>query len=93
MKTIVVTIKIDGLDQTGCDWDDEDEVHSFLHHLRRDILEACVQSTEIDRTSIKIDAVVANKVERFVCNTCGEMKSTKEGQECYPCSHPIDGEY
>lgn len=93
MKVINIQIRINDLTTTGVDWDDEDEVHMFIHHLRKDLKRVCVEDRSIDKESVVVNANVSNKIEYFVCNTCGYEKSTKEGEECYSCSHLIDGEY
>lgn len=60
MKFISIQIRINDLNQTGVDWDDEDEVHMFIHHLKKDLKRVCVEERSIDNKSIEIDAVVAN---------------------------------
>ena len=33
---------------------------------------------------------VSQRSELFVCETCGKLTATIEGEECYSCANPID---
>lgn len=82
MKVINIQIRINDLSQTGVDWDDEDEVHMFLHHLRKDIKRVCVEERSIDKESVVINAGVANKIQSADSETCCSERITKEGESC-----------
>lgn len=49
-------------------------------------------ATELEELFLKLLPIqhVSQRRELFVCETCGGLLATKEGEECFSCANPID---
>ena len=68
------------------------EWHSKIENNNTECLIRQENYNELAEDLVKLLPIqhVSQRSELFVCETCGGLLATKEGEECFSCANPID---